>query len=137
MRKKWVLIGLGLGVLVLLIALWHYQPWQLIGPRGYWQIQLRMTEPQIAEILGRPSTDYRPARHIGGMTSPGVAEVLFLESGLPFGDLPTRYGEKSKNGQEVHIRQWWGTDYGIDVAFDSDGYAVGVYLMKFRLVNFY
>jgi hypothetical protein len=94
-----------------------------------------MTEGEIAEILGCSSTEYRKSRHIGGITSPGEAEVLYRETGLPFADLPKRFGEKARNGQNVTMRQWWGSGYAIDVAFGDDGAAVGVYLMKLRVVN--
>ena len=135
MKKKWILLGLGIFGLLVFVPLWYYKAWELIGPFGYCRIELGMTENEIAEILGPPSREYRRSRHIGGITSPGAAEVLFLESGLPFSDLPKRFGDKTRNGQSVTVKQWWGREYAIDIALDENGAAVGLYLMKLQFVN--
>ena len=134
-RKKRLPVALGLALLVLGVVLWDCLPWEMTGLLSYWRIELGMTEPEIVGLLGSPSTEHRVSRHIGGVTSPGCAEVLYRESGLPFEDLPKRFGDKARNGQDVTVRQWWSRNYAIDVAFDENGAAVGVYLMKLRRVN--
>src|SRR5262245_1571537 len=133
--RKWKLLGLGALILLLLAALWHARPWDPIGPFGYLRVHLGMTDPEIAAILGAPSTDYRNSRHIGGITSPGMAAVLARESGLPHSQLPRRFGTKAQNGQVVTLRQWWGSHYAIGAAFDEQGKAVGVYLLRLERVN--
>ncbi|MBM4072803.1 MAG: hypothetical protein FJ271_28330 [Planctomycetes bacterium] len=132
---KWIALSLAVTLLLLLGVLWYLRPWDPIGPLGYHRVELGMAEAEVGAILGDPDKEYRRSRHIGGITSPGVVTVLKSEVGLPFEDLPTRYGEKARNGLAVTLKQWWGSQYTIDVAFNDNGSAVGIYLMTFRKVN--
>ena len=134
---KWLAFTCAAVSIVILGVMCYLRPWDPIGPFGYYRIDLGMTEPEIAAVLGDPAKEYRRSRHIGGITSPGVVTVLDSETGLPFEDLPQRYGERARNGENVTMKQWWGSRYTIDVAFDEDGLAVGIYLMTFRKVNWY
>jgi hypothetical protein len=131
----WIAVPFGIMSLVLIGGLWYFQPWDLIGPLGYRRLHVGMTETDITDVLGEPAKEYRSSWHVGGITSPGAVTVLDSESGLPFEELPQRYGEKTRHGQNVTLKQWWGSNYAINVAFDNDGLAVGIYLMTFRRVN--
>src|SRR5262249_28878207 len=99
----WLWALLALATVAAVCLLWYFQPWDPIGPLGYYRLGLGMSEPEMVRILGDPAREYRRSRHLGGITSPGMATVLHREFGLPFEELPKRYGEKARNGQNVTL----------------------------------
>jgi hypothetical protein len=126
-RRRVLLVAAVLAVLGLAWAAWHYRPWEPIGPLTYWRLHLGVTESEVEALLSQPAGEYRPVRHIGGRTSPGVKEVPMAEKGQPREGLRHHWsGTTTPDGRKVTMRQWWGESYAIDVAFDEHGTAVGI-----------
>jgi hypothetical protein len=134
MKKTTILLLAAIGI-GLFLVLGEFRPWDRVGPLGYWQLHLGMTDEDVTAIMGEASKERRRSRHIGGRLSPGMAESLWLEHGLAYDDLPRRHGEKARTGATVDVRQWWGSRYAINVAFDEHGKTVGIYLMTLQRVN--
>jgi hypothetical protein len=116
-----------------------------IGWIGYCRLRLGMSEQEVVAILGRPAPGWRRSRHASGITSPGAEAMPIIERGIP---LTGRFLEAGDGGHEatllqddrveepvvraVTMRQWWGSSYAIDVAFDDDGRAIGIRLAWLR-----
>jgi hypothetical protein len=126
-----VLIGIVLVLTCVGLLGLYYRPWELRGPISYLQLRLGMTEDDVERILLGRGREYRPVRRFGGMFSPGKIEVPLAETGLPRANLPKRDDAPG----DVVVRQWWGVSYGIDVAFDKNGRAAGIYLCKLKSIG--
>jgi hypothetical protein len=130
--------SLGIGILLIVFSVWSQ--WR-IGWIGYYRLHLGMETHEVRAILGPPHHNWRPVRHLGGSFPPWTEEMPLSETGLPLANLlrGERAEDRPEGGtrvqinddeadREVTVQQWWGATHGIDVAFDEDGRAVGIYL---------
>lgn len=98
-------------------AMWLLRPEPTIGPASYERIKLGMTEAEIEAVIGLP-----PGSYYGSADRKAESRT---QKGVP--TLPSSGYHRSA--------EWWGTQYGIIVAFDKSGAAVGCCLFDVRLTR--
>jgi hypothetical protein len=127
MKKRWRLwiflfLFSGIGLT------WFFWPEDRIGPANYRRIQVGMKQEEIEAIIGLPPGDYYTGpRGVGGLMSRGPFGFLRREKGLSVdnvcvGQIPDGFTARS----------WEGNHYSIQVLFNAERDAVGVYLWKIR-----
>jgi len=124
MKKHWrlwllLLFCSGMGLA------WFFWPQDPIGPASFRRIQLGMKQHEVEAIVGLPpGVFYTGPRGIGGVLSRG-----------PFGSFREGKGVAWENtmvdriSKRSTVATWWGNQFALQVAFDNDGDAVGVYLL--------
>jgi hypothetical protein len=129
MKKLWVVLAAVTACLGLLGSLWVWIESEPISPAKYKNIRLGMSEVEVEAVVGLPAGDYHTFQLDGsGCTNSLPWAYPVMENGIPCEELGKDSQETASKGTTV--KNWWGDNYSISVAFDENGKTIQYNLFR-------